>query len=136
MLRILGSKQQVFCSLCKKELKRKYKPQEEWKIEGFLCSDCHIEKTKEFALKKDVCAICKGDPGDIALKPRWQWNMELGSVLCQTCFNNKDADFNKKLEFCIICNRKMGFVRYNPKPAWKIDGQMCRSCWDSRNERK
>lgn len=130
----------MYCVVCRRELKHKYKPREEWKMEGYLCSDCQIEKTKEFALKKEkeleVCAICKSDLGDIAVKPRWQWNMEPGTLLCQSCFNNKDADFNKKLEFCSVCNKKMGFIRYNPKPTWKINGQLCRSCWDQRNAAK
>jgi hypothetical protein len=138
-LRLLGKKQPVYCVVCGRELKHKYKPREEWKLDGYLCSDCHIEKTKEFALKEkepDVCAICKSDLGDVAVKPRWQWNMEPGTLLCQACFNNKDADFNKKLEFCAVCNKKMGFIRYNPKPAWKINGQLCRGCWDQRNAAK
>lgn len=132
----LFGKKPLFCAVCKKELKHKYKPKEEWNIQGYLCSDCHIEKTKEFALKPqeaDRCAVCKTELGDIAVKPRWQWEMESGSLLCQVCFNKKDADYNKKLNFCAVCGSKIGFIRYNPKPAWKIQGQMCRKCWDVRN---
>jgi hypothetical protein len=28
----------------------------------------------------------------------------------------------------------LGFVRYNPKPKWEVEGQLCRQCWDKRNE--
>lgn len=138
MLGLFGKKP-LYCMLCEKELQHKYKPKEEWNMQGYLCSDCHIEKTKEFALKPreaDRCAICKAELGDIAVKPRWQWEMESGSLLCQPCFNKKDADYSKKLNFCAVCGAKIGFVRYNPKPAWKIQGQVCRKCWDGRNTRK
>lgn len=135
----LFSKKTLHCAVCKRELKHKYKPKDEWGIEGYLCSDCHIEKTKEFVNKPeepDYCAVCKEKLGDIAVKPRWQWEMEPGSLLCQPCFNKKDTDYNKKLNFCAVCGTKMGFVRYNPKPAWKMEGQLCRRCWDSRNAAK
>ena len=135
-LGLFGRKTLLRCTVCSKELKHKYKPRDEWEMEGYLCSDCHIEKTKEFASKPpepDHCAVCKQDLGDIAVKPRWQWNMEPGTLLCQRCFNNKDADHNKKLNFCSVCGTKMGLIRYNPKPAWKVEGQLCRKCWDGRN---
>ena len=135
----LFGKKSALCIICKKELKYKYKAKSEWGIQGYLCSDCHIEKTREFALKpqeSDKCAICKTKLGDIAVKPRWQWELESGSLLCQQCFNKKDTDYNKKLNFCAVCGSKIGFIRYNPKPAWKIQGQMCRKCWDVRNAKK
>lgn len=135
----LFSRKTYNCAVCGKELKHKYKPKEEWGIEGYMCSDCHIEKTKEFVNKPeepDHCAVCKEELGDIAVKPRWQWEMEPCSLLCQLCFNKKDADYNKKLIYCTVCGTKMGFVRYNPKPAWKMEGQLCRKCWDSRNAMK
>jgi uncharacterized CHY-type Zn-finger protein len=139
-LGLFSAKKVLHCAVCGKDLHRhKYKPQAEWKIEGYLCSDCHIEKTKEFATKPsepDSCAVCGGELGDIAVKPRWQWEMQAGTLLCQQCFNKKDAEHNKKLNFCAVCGTKIGFIRYNPKPAWKIEGQMCRSCWDRRNASK
>ena len=146
-MRLLGKKEILYCSNCGKELKHKYKPSTEWRIEGFLCSDCHIEKTKEFILKKqeqrmleeaspDICGICKKE---IVLetdknKARWQWNMESGILLCKNCYEKKDSEYNKKLNFCALCSKKMGFIRYNPKPNWKIEGQLCRQCWDKRNK--
>ena len=134
----LFTKKPLSCAVCGRDLKHRYKPQDEWKIEGYLCSDCHIEKMKEFSTRPkepDTCAICKEQLGDIAVKPRWQWEMESGTLLCQPCFNKKDADFNKKLNFCATCGAKMGFIRYNPKPAWKVSGQMCRKCWDGMNKK-
>jgi hypothetical protein len=26
----------------------------------------------------------------------------------------------------------MGFIRYKPKPKWKINGELCRKCWDEK----
>jgi hypothetical protein len=144
-LHIFGKKQAAHCAVCNKELGRhKYKPSEEWKIEGLLCGDCHIEKTKEFMLHEqaqeqetpDRCAACNIEMADgSSKKPRWQWNMEPGTLLCAACFQKKEADYEKKVNFCAVCNTKMGFVRYNPKPAWKIQGQLCRKCWDERKSR-
>jgi hypothetical protein len=140
---LFSKKEPVMCAVCGKELKHKYKPKEEWKIGGYLCSDCHIEKMKEFASvtkqvqqESDYCAICKAELGDVAVKARWQWNMEPGTLLCQPCFSKKEAEFDKILNFCVVCGSKIGFIRYNPKPAWKIRGQMCRKCWDERNSQK
>jgi hypothetical protein len=126
----------VRCAVCSKELKHKYKPQAEWKIDGYLCSDCHIEKAKEFASRPadpDRCAVCGCDLPDIAVKPKWNWEMAPGSLLCQPCFNKKGAEHDKKLNYCAVCGAKLGFIHYNPKPAWKVEGKMCRKCWDGRN---
>jgi hypothetical protein len=64
-LRLFQKKRSIFCSLCNKELKYKYKPAKEWNIEGYLCADCHIDKTKEFIARQqqyeeiqDNCTIC------------------------------------------------------------------------------
>ena len=125
----------------------KYKPPTEWDIAGFLCSDCHIEKTKEFVLKKqeekakyenapDKCAICETDlidDIDKKNKPRWQWNLDAGSLLCKGCYDKREADYLQELNFCASCNQKLGFVRYHPKPTWGIKGQMCRECCDKQN---
>ena len=127
------------CAVCNKELGRyKYKPNEEWNIEGLLCSDCHIEKTKEFLLKEEEqnCAVCgkvithKEDKN----KPKWQWEMESGTLLCKACFDKKDTIYNKKMNFCAMCNGKLGMFFYHPKPAWHIEANLCRRCWDNQNE--
>jgi hypothetical protein len=127
------------CAVCNKELGRyKYKPNEDWNIEGLLCSNCHIEKTKEFLLKEEEqnCAICdkvithKEDKN----KPKWQWEMESGTLLCKECFEKKDITYNKKMNFCAICNGKLGMFFYHPKPAWHIEGNLCRKCWDKQND--
>lgn len=140
---LFGKRESVTCAVCGRELKHKYKPKDGWGIEGYLCSDCHIEKMKEFASKPkhqqeepDHCAMCKSELGDVAVKPRWQWEMEPGTLLCQSCFGKKEAEYSKRLNFCSTCGAKIGFIRYNPKPAWKIQGQMFRKCWDERNQRK
>lgn len=121
-------------------------------MQGLLCSDCHIEKTRDFVLRAEeekkreleqkekedrTCDRCNNM---IALdtdkkKPEWKWNMDNVKVLCPQCYEKTEADFNKKLNFCAVCNIKMGFIRYNPKPKWRIDGQLCRRCWDEQNSK-
>lgn len=135
----------MFCAVCHKELGRhRYRPEKDWNIKGHLCSDCHIEKTKEFMLRQqelqdapDHCTICGKE---ISLdndrnKPRWQWEMESGSLVCKACYQKKDSDYNKKVNFCASCNGRLGLLYYHPKPAWKIEGNLCRQCWDDRNGR-
>ena len=107
-----------------------------------LCGLCHLEKTKEFTLEQkevpDFCALCKkelADNNQDRHKPRWQWEMESGTLLCKSCYQKKDADYNKKLNFCAICNCKLGMFHYHPKPAWQIDGNLCRKCWDRQNNK-
>ena len=149
ILHLFGKKEVLYCTNCNAKLKHKYKPQAEWNIQGLLCADCHMEKTKEFILKKQEekrrleeappeCAICKKE---LTLeidknKPRWQWNIESGSMLCKNCYDSKEAQYDKILNFCAICNKKIGFIRYNPKPKWEIEGQLCRECWDKKNHIK
>jgi hypothetical protein len=140
-LHIFGKKNHeiLHCAVCNKELGRyKYKPSEGWKIDGFLCSDCHIEKTKEFVLQQEehVCAVCGKKIIQIEdkNKAKWQWEMESGALLCKSCFEKKDAEYNKKMNFCAICNGKLGMFFYHPKPAWHIEGNLCRKCWDEHND--
>ncbi|HXG06049.1 MAG TPA: hypothetical protein VNI77_01835 [Nitrososphaera sp.] len=131
----------MYCAICGKELGRhKYKPDKDWGVEGLLCAGCHIEKTKEFMLKEEgtseTCGMCGKELGDIANKPKWQWDMEPGTLLCDNCYRKKDEDYNKKRNFCAICDGKLGMFYYHPKPAWRIDGNLCRKCWDSRNRQR
>jgi len=139
-LHIFGKKEVVNCAVCGKELGRyKYKPSKEWGIDGKLCSDCHIEKTREFMTKEaeapDICVSCGKEIIGDSRKPKWQWEMEPGSLLCKLCFDRKESDFNKKTNFCVICNTKLGMIYYHPKLTWNIEGKLCRKCWDSRNSR-
>jgi hypothetical protein len=142
-MRLFQKKKSVFCNICNRELNHKYKPAKEWNIGGFLCADCHIEKTKEFIAKQqqyeeipDSCIICKKELKTEKKKPRWQWNIDSGSFLCIDCFEKKELSYEKRQNFCSICNKKMGFIRYNPKPKWNIDGQLCKICWDRRNQKE
>ncbi|MDQ3837062.1 MAG: hypothetical protein M3270_09030 [Thermoproteota archaeon] len=120
-MHIFGKKQEiVHCAVCGSELGRhKYKPNEEWEIEGMLCSSCHIEKTKQFIMEQketpDTCAICKKELAEQDQnKPKWQWEMESGTLLCKSCYQKKDADYNKKMNFCTVCNCKLGLFFYHP----------------------
>ena len=146
-MHLFRKKETLRCSNCDKVLSHKYKPRPEWEVRGFLCSTCHIEMTKEFILRQqeeksrlkqalDICSVCKKE---LSLetdknKPRWQWNMEHGSILCKSCYERKALDYEKKLNYCTLCNSRMGFIRYNPKPKWNIDGQLCRKCWDKQRD--
>jgi hypothetical protein len=137
------------CVRCDKELIHKYKAQAEWNIQGFLCSTCHIEITKEFITRQQeekskkelslhMCAVCKKElilESD-RYRPRWQWNLERGTTLCKGCYEIKSTDYERKLNYCVICESRLGFVRYNPKPKWNIQGQLCRNCWDRENHER
>ena len=151
----IGKKQKdvrfVHCVICNKELSRhKYKPSPEWNMEGLLCSDCHVDKTRDFALKAEAdkrqaleekdredrtCHLCNSliNLDSDKKRPNWRWNMDSGIVLCPQCYDKSEAEFTRKLNFCAICSKKIGFIRYNPKRKWAIDGQLCRRCWDERN---
>jgi hypothetical protein len=143
-------KKNFYCTICNKELKHKYKASSEWNIDGYLCADCHIEKTKEFTLKlkdeqKRIAEkpdLCIGCGKEIVLeidknKPKSQWNLKSnGSKLCKKCYDIKEQEYYKKLNFCALCNKKIGLIRYNPKPQWDVKGQLCRECWDKYNQIK
>ena len=47
----------------------------------------------------------------------------------------KDGEHEKRTNFCAVCNGKLGIIYYHPKPAWKIEGNLCKKCWDNRNRR-
>jgi hypothetical protein len=134
-MKLFGSKP-TFCTICKKKITHKHKPKKEWKIEGPLCADCHLDKMKQFyeGTINQNCAMCgiKKKLTDM-WEPRWQWEME--GLLCKDCFDKKEKNFNLKKEFCSLCGTKMDFFRYNPKSEWKVEGQICRKCWDSQKEK-
>ncbi len=133
-----------YCSVCRKELKFKYRPNKSWGIEGKLCSDCHTLKMKEFIenqqelkeqerMKENCCSLCNTFIESDKKKPKWQWNMESDIVLCPDCYNKRQNEYERRINFCASCNKKLGFVRYNPKPKWNIGGQLCKQCWDELN---
>jgi hypothetical protein len=142
---IFGRKEEALCALCSKQLGRhRYKPAKEWNLSGVLCADCHIDKTKEFLEKEqaernapDRCAVCRKEITSDAdkNKPKWQWEMDLDLVVCKSCYERKDRDHNRKMNYCTKCNGKLGTFFYHPKPAWKIEGNLCRRCWDEQNRR-
>ena len=149
------NKAKEHCAVCNKELiKFRYKPRNEWDIQGMLCGDCHVIKSMEHSGRtessgsknrhqmaedeKEVsvkCGMCDADfdSGSEHLKAKWQWNMDTNLVLCKPCYSIKSKEYEKRINYCAICGNKMSFFRYNPKPKWKIDGQLCRRCWDNSN---
>jgi len=142
---IFGKKQVVHCAVCNVELGRhKYRPAKEWNMDGQLCADCHIEKTKEFMLAQqraveapDTCANCGKEilSAEDRNKPKWQWDMASGLFLCHPCYLKKDAEHGKKMNSCAACGGKLALIFYHPKPSWKIQGNLCRKCWDAHNSR-
>jgi hypothetical protein len=149
-------KDNAHCVICNKELKKfRYKPRSEWNMVGLLCGDCHIKKTMEYSedthqrekqrqhrneeheLETAKCAVCDGKiTSEVEqLKPKWQWNMDSNSMLCKRCFARKDLEYEKRINYCALCGTKMSFFRYNPKPRWRVEGQLCRRCWDTSNAR-
>ena len=116
----------------------------------FLCSDCHMKitrgvcqsnrkkKKKKLNKKQNQClsVMISFRSGDQKKNPRWQWALENDIALCEKCYNQKELDYQNKINFCLKCGKKIGFIRYNPKPKWKIDGQLCRKCWDTMNVSK
>ena len=91
-----------------------------------------VEDEKEVSLK---CGMCDADIGSGSehLKAKWQWNMDTNLILCKRCYSIKSKEYEKRINYCAVCGNKMSFFRYNPKPKWKIDGQLCRRCWDNSN---
>ena len=145
------------CAICNKELKKfRYKPRDEWDIRGMLCGDCHVMKSMEYSGRTDgreiknrhdtveegkedspKCGICNAKIGSASepLKPKLQWNFDANLILCKRCYILKSKEYEKRINYCAVCGNKMPFFRYNPKPKWKIDGQLCRRCWDDSNSR-
>lgn len=121
------------CTICKKGVKHKHKPKNEWNVEGPLCADCYVDQMQKFhdLSLKQRCVTCnvEKDVPDM-WEPRYQWDMK--GLLCKDCFDRKDSEFKTMKDFCRICEKKLGMIRYNPKSKWGIEGQLCRECWDSR----
>lgn len=145
------------CAVCNREIiKFRYRPRNEWNIHGMLCGDCHVMKSMEYSGhsetsgdkkrhdmiedEKETSPKCGGCNNDIAsdsehFRPKWQWNLDTNLILCKRCYSLKTKEYEKRINYCAVCGNKMSFVRYNPKPKWKIDGQLCRRCWDNSNTR-
>jgi hypothetical protein len=91
------------------------------------------EKEQSNTILQEICANCKEKLDNDWKKPNWKWNMDREIKLCSKCYSLKEKEHDKLLNFCALCDSKLKFFRYNPKPAWKIKGQLCRKCWDSKN---
>ena len=67
-------------------------------MEGLLCSDCHVDKTRDFTLKAEAdkrqaleekdredrtCHLCNSliNLDSDKKRPNWRWNMDSGIVL-------------------------------------------------------
>lgn len=135
-----------YCSVCGNQLKFKYKPEKSWEIPGKLCGDCHTSKMKEFLetqrklkeleeIKQNHCSICGVHIESNKKKPRWQWNLSADTVLCSECYCKKEEEYRIRVDYCFSCKSKLGLIRYNPKVSWKVNGQLCRRCWDRLNNR-
>lgn len=84
--------------------------------------------------KVDRCELCRKE-----LDPKDGYELHKGlnlkSVICSDCYEAKRKEEEKKLVNCASCGKKLGFFRYNPKEEWKIEGQLCRKCWDHHNQK-
>lgn len=140
---IFHKKQQECCAVCGKGMRHKHRPMDEWRIDGYLCGDCHLDKMKEFydednknkrKNENENCELCgkKLDPKDTYELHK---GLNLTNRICVECYEIKRKEMDKKLENCSTCGKKLGFLRYNPKKEWSIDGQLCRKCWDSHNRK-
>lgn len=122
-------------------MQHKHRPMKEWGIDGFLCGDCHLDKMREYYVERKVpkkklvkCDLCgkEVDPEDVYEPHR---GLNLKGRICRECFEGRQKEQQKQFEYCALCGKKLGFFRYNPKDKWKIDGQLCRKCWDAQNMR-
>jgi hypothetical protein len=91
------------------------------------------EEEQSHMILEEICANCKEKLDNEWRKPNWKWNMDRDIKLCLKCYSLKEKEHDKLLNFCALCDSKLKFFRYNPKPAWKIKGQLCRKCWDLKN---
>ena len=132
----LFAQKPAFCTLCKKQIKHKHKPKNEWQVEGPLCGDCYvtqIQRIYDLSLRQK-CVLCNAEKDVPDMwEPRYQWDMK--GLLCKSCFDQKDSEYKTHKEFCKMCGKKLGIVRYNPKGKWSIEGQLCRECWDDHKAR-
>ena len=80
-----------------------------------------------------ICFVCKNLISGEVKKPEWRWNLNPTQLMCIQCYERKAKEYEKINNYCYECNKKLGFIRYNPKPLWRINGQLCRPCWDLKN---
>ena len=136
-MRILHKKVE-YCSVCRKELKFKYKPNKSWEIEGKLCSDCHTSKMKEHMekqqelkeqehIKESYCSLCNIFIESDKKNPKWQWNMESNIVLCPECYDKKQKEYEKSINFCVSVIGNWDLLDTIPSQNGKSRG----SCADS-----
>ena len=84
---------------------------------------------------ENLCNRCKKKLDEDGKRPHWKWNLDRNLRFCKKCYKIKEDDYEKLINYCVTCNSKLGFIRYNPKPKWKIKGQLCRKCWDNKNNK-
>jgi hypothetical protein len=87
----------------------------------------------ETKINFEVCFVCKKLISEEIKKAERRWNLNTNQSMCTNCYERKSKEFQKINNYCNECNKKLGFIRYNPKPVWAMKGQLCRSCWDSKN---
>lgn len=86
--------------------------------------------------EEERCNNCNEKVENDWKKPNWKWNMDRDTKLCLKCYSSKEKEYEKLLNYCAICNSKLKFFRYNPKHKWKLNGQLCRKCWDLQNNQQ
>lgn len=92
-----------------------------------------IVKDALFSNEIYLCKFCNEKLDKDWKNPHWKWNIDNNIKICSNCYNLKEKEYQRYLNYCNICNSKLKFIRYNPKPEWKMQGQLCRKCWDIKN---
>jgi hypothetical protein len=107
------------------------------KITKNIVDDNEDKKDNEEGLGVDeyICNRCKEKLDTEGKRPHWKWNFDRNLRFCKKCYKIQEVDYEKSVNYCVTCNSKLGFIRYNPKPKWKIKGQLCRKCWDNKNNK-
>ena len=83
--------------------------------------------------EEHLCKFCNEKLDKEWKNPHWKWNIDKDIRICSNCYYLKEKEYQRSLNYCNLCNTKLKFIRYNPKPEWKMQGQLCRRCWDIKN---
>jgi uncharacterized CHY-type Zn-finger protein len=119
-------KKVYYCVNCNKQLlKHKYKPAQGWNIssDGFLCSDCHIEKTREFMLKRED----EKRKVEEQQEERQQQQKEE---------QEKKEEEESSIQYCSLCNKEIILYTDKNKPNWKWNMEsgtiLCQDCYQKK----
>ena len=125
----LFSKEEVFCTICKRGITHKHKPKRSWNVEGPVCANCYVDLMKKYYESgiDDICAICGDKPRAFNLwKPYKEWGIK--GWLCKPCFDEKEKADEESKKYCAMCGNKLGFFCYPSTKDSGITGEICKTC--------